>query len=180
MCEWKQAQDRYYRGTPWTTSTNDALHHDMNSDQSIRDHQPWREDTVDGAAITQAYATDSDDSTSVHEYLTPPNLTHSTSPKGDEMDANHSVASTQASRTTPATIYTPFDIRILSPSPSFNDSSSLIDPREDDRSRDSGSARTIQEPGESIEHEEVNPTPLAIGNPTHDKQRTGETWMTIS
>jgi hypothetical protein len=32
--------------------------------------------------------------------------------------------------------------------------------------------------GDSIEHEESNPTHLATGPPTHDKKRTGEIWMT--
>jgi hypothetical protein len=34
VCEWTQAQDRYYKGTIWNTQTNDVLNHKTSSDQS--------------------------------------------------------------------------------------------------------------------------------------------------
>ena len=104
-------QDRYNRSTTLTTPTNDVLNHDMNSDQSIGDHKPGSENSVDGDVRRHADATDSDDSNSFHESPTPPNCILSTSSMGNEVDANYSVASTQSSGTTPAMTATTCDVQ---------------------------------------------------------------------
>jgi hypothetical protein len=169
VCEWKQAQDRYYRGKTWNTQTNDVLNHKTSSDQSIMDHQPGSDVSVDGDVPTYADVTDSEDSYRSHESPTQLNCTQSTSSMGHEGDATYSVASTQSSGTTPAMTATAFDVSCFSPPPSLDDSSSHNNLRENGGSSDNGSAMTNPEPRDSIAHEEPNPTPLAMVNSIQEK-----------
>jgi hypothetical protein len=148
----------------------------MCSYQSIRDHQAWSEDSVDGDGTTDT--SDSDDSIRVHESPTQPNRTPTPSSKVKENGANAPVASTHPSGTILALTETPVDDRSTSPPPSIDGSGSRRDPSDDDGSSDSGSARTDSEPDEQIEHADPNLTSLVTEISKHDNKRTGETWMT--
>jgi hypothetical protein len=62
VSEWKQVQERYYRGTTRSNLTTDVLNQEMNSRHPREDHQPGSEDDAQGHVTTHANGTDNEDS----------------------------------------------------------------------------------------------------------------------
>jgi hypothetical protein len=57
VSEWKQAQERYYRGTTRSNPTADVLNQELHSRHPKEDHQPDSEDDDQGHVTTDANGT---------------------------------------------------------------------------------------------------------------------------
>jgi len=116
VCEWKQAQERYYRGTIRSTQTNDASDHEVNASQSIEGHQPDSDDYVVGVDATHDEMADSENSCSSHEPPIPDTRAQELYSTSHTLDAHRYIPSTQPSGITPAFTVTKFDTNSLSTS----------------------------------------------------------------